>query len=74
MHCDLGVAHAGLVNLLLGLLSNGLLLRDLIGQFLGGGQHFDGSLILQNVAFRGGQHLQDLVLNFLQLPAVQKLS
>ena len=51
VHCNLGVAHAGLVNLFLGLLSDGLLLRDLIGQFLGGGQHFDGSLILQNVTF-----------------------
>lgn len=45
-----------------------LLLLNFIGQLLGGGQHFNGSFILQYVSFRGRQHFQNLVFNLLQLP------
>ena len=49
-----------------------LFLRDLVCQFLGGGENLDGCLVLQNVAFGGGEHLQDLVLDLLQLSVGQR--
>ena len=40
---------------------------DLLREDLGGGEDLDRSLVLQDVALRAGQHLQDLVLDLLQL-------
>ena len=44
-----------------------LFLGDLIGQSLGGVEDLYGCLVLQDVSLRGGEGLQDLVLDLLQL-------
>ena len=62
------VTHTCLVDHLLRLLGDRLLLRDLVGEDLGGGEDLDGCLVLQDVPFGGWQHFQDLVLNIVQLP------
>ena len=49
MNSDGFISHPGLINLLLCVLSNGLLLLDLVGEDLGGGENLDGRLILENV-------------------------
>ena len=47
-----------------------LLLRDVVGQRLAAGDDVDGGLVLEDVALAGGQHLDDLVLNLLELARV----
>jgi hypothetical protein len=64
------VAGARLVDLLLGLVRHQLLLRDVVGDGLGGGDGGDGGLVLQDVALAGGQHADDGVLDLGQLPRV----
>ncbi len=44
-----------------------LLLQDFVGQDLGGAQRLDGVLVLKDVALRCVQHVQDLVLDVLQV-------
>lgn len=68
VHGDGRVAHARLVDLHLRHLGHRLLLRDLVGQHFGRGQDLHRRLILQDVALGRGEHLQDLILNLLQLP------
>ena len=44
-----------------------LLLQDLVGQDLGGAEGLDRVFVLQDVALRGVEHVQDLVLDVLQV-------
>lgn len=51
MDGDGRVAHTSGVDLLLSLLGHSLLLRDLVGEDLGGRQDLDGSFVLEDVSF-----------------------
>mmetsp|Transcript_37394 Transcript_37394/g.96676 ORF Transcript_37394/g.96676 Transcript_37394/m.96676 type:complete len:530 (+) Transcript_37394:823-2412(+) len=67
---DRDVAETSLVDLFLRLLADFLLRRNLVRQGLGGAQDVDRALILQDVALRRLQHVQDLVLGLLELGLV----